>query len=534
MKLKRIFALLLAVVMVFALVACSGTTNETKANNEGGKTPETQANNQGGGNELAGTYEIKVWCADKVVELMKKQIEDFNAKNTDGIVIKATVQNVGEGDAAAQMITDVDAGGDLFCFADDQFARLVQAGALAKLGNQAAEFVTTNNDAGSVKAATINGDIYAYPMTADNTYFMYFDKTVITDPTSLDKIIADCEAANKQLCFDLGNGWYLASFFFGAGCSSDWSTDKDGHWVVNDTFDSAEGLVAMKALNKIMSSPKFDSKSNASEFDNGAAVVVSGTWDSSTAKQILGDKMGVAALPKYTVDGKDYDLGSFMGYKMVGVKPQSDAVKAAALHKLAQYLTGSEAQTERFTAVGWGPSNLDAMKSDAVQNDPVLAAVAEQAKRAVVQNVPDGWWNLAAALSSVAKETNDEAALKDALKTYHDGVELLKNLKPGLLFVGAWNGWNNASVEDTYMLSGEGDVLSLTLEVPESDYMGGRIVNNGKWESDKGYAQITTGKELAKDLGADNPDNNIVFVEPGTYKVTINTATNEITLEKVG
>ena len=113
-------------------------------------------------------------------------------------------------------------------------------------------------------------------------------------------------------------------------------------------------------------------------------------------------------------------------------------------------------------------------------------------------------------------------------------MELLKNLKPGLLFVGAWNGWNNAVVEDTYILSGDGDVLSLTLEVPESDYMGGRIVNNGKWESDKGYAQVTTGKELAKDLGGDNPDNNIVFVEPGTYKITINTTNNEITLEKVG
>ena len=534
MKLKRILALLLAVVMVFALAACSNKTDDTKANTEGGKTPETEADNPSSGNELAGTYEIKVWCAENVVELMKKQIDDFNAKNTDGIVIKATVQNVGEGDAATQMITDVDAGGDLFCFADDQFARLVQAGALSKLGTQASEFVTKNNDAGSVKAATINGEIYAYPMTADNTYFMYYDKTVITDPTSLDKIIADCEAADKQLCFDLGNGWYLASFFFGAGCTSDWATDKDGHWVVNDTFDSAEGLIAMKGMNKVMSSPKFDSKSNAAEFDNGAAVVVSGTWDSGTAKSILGDKMGVAALPKFTVDGKDYELGSFMGYKMVGVKPQSDAVKAAALHKLAQYLTGAEAQTERFSTVGWGPSNLDAMKSDAVQNDPVLAAVAEQAKRAVVQNVPDGWWNLAAALSSVTKETGDEAALKEALKTYHDGIELLKNLKPGLLFVGAWNGWNNAAVEDTYMLSGDGDVLSLTLEVPESDYMGGRIVNNGKWESDKGYAQITTGKELAKDLGADNPDNNIVFVEAGTYKVTINTATNEITLEKVG
>ena len=63
---------------------------------------------------------------------------------------------------------------------------------------------------------------------------------------------------------------------------------------------------------------------------------------------------------------------------------------------------------------------------------------------------------------------------------------------------------------------------SLTLEVPASDYMGGRIVNPGDWGTDKGFAQVTVGAEYIKDLGADNPDNNIVFAEAGNYTVTIN------------
>ena len=61
---------------------------------------------------------------------------------------------------------------------------------------------------------------------------------------------------------------------------------------------------------------------------------------------------------------------------------------------------------------------------------------------------------------------------------------------------------------------------TLTLDVPESDYMGGRIVKPADWGTDKGFAQVTTGAELIKDLGADNPDNNIVFAEPGNYTVT--------------
>ena len=51
--------------------------------------------------------------------------------------------------------------------------------------------------------------------------------------------------------------------------------------------------------------------------------------------------------------------------------------------------------------------------------------------------------------------------------------------------------------------------------------MGGRVVNPGKWDTNLGFAQVTTGADLIKDLGADNPDNNIVFAEAGNYTVTI-------------
>ena len=41
--------------------------------------------------------------------------------------------------------------------------------------------------------------------------------------TTSDKILADCEAADKKLYMDLQSGWYNASFFFatGADCSYD-------------------------------------------------------------------------------------------------------------------------------------------------------------------------------------------------------------------------------------------------------------------------------------------------------------------------
>ena len=39
-------------------------------------------------------------------------------------------------------------------------------------------------------------------------------------------------------------------------------------------------------------------------------------------------------------------------------------------------------------------------------------------------------------------------------------------------------------------------------------------------DSDKGFLQVTEGKELIQDLGDNVGDNNIVFLEPGNYTVT--------------
>ena len=289
---KKILAIVLALAMVLSLAACGSKDKEN--------TPEPAPE---GGSELAGTYDITVWCADAIVELTKQQIADFNANNEDGITFNATVEAVGEGDAATQMITDVEAGGDIFCFAQDQFARLVQAGALSKLGVQASQVVSEANDAGVVAAATIGSDLYAYPLTSDNGYFMYYDKSVIPeeDLDSLEALIADCEAAGKYFSMETDtSAWYIASFFFGTGCVSEWETDDDGKFIsVKDTFNSPEGLIAVKGMKKLVDSPMYLSSSDGAGFDSGCAVVVTGTWAYDTVSGILGDNLGATDLPSF-------------------------------------------------------------------------------------------------------------------------------------------------------------------------------------------------------------------------------------------
>lgn len=403
--------------------------------------------------------DYKIWVAEAAVELTKKQIEDFNKTNTDGIKINAAVEAVGESEAATQMVTDVEAGADLYCFAQDQFARLVQAGALSQLGTNAAKIVTDNNTASTVSAATSGETIYAYPLTADNGYFMYYDRSVITDEshlTSLEALIKDCEDANKMFSFELGNSaWYAASFFFATGCKSEWTTDNEGNFIeVNDTFNSQSGLISAKGMYKLVSSKAYNDSSASNVFSAAvpSAVLVSGTWAYTEILDILGNNLGVAELPSFTVDGNSYHLGSYSGCKLMGVKPQTDPVRAANLHKLAQYLTSEAAQTERFNSLAWGPSNLNSQKEEAVQANPALAALLKQNQYAVPQGQIHGsWWDIGKTIAAGVKDTDgSDSALQGVLTRYRESIEALFTMtdaeKNAFGVVGQINGenlWNN-------------------------------------------------------------------------------------------
>ena len=419
MKMSKILSLVLAALMLVAcLASCGGNEESSSAASEGGNTSTTD-------NPLAGTYDITLWVSEKegVADLTQEQIKAFMAANP-GIVINASIEGVAEGDAASKIVADVATAPDIYCFAQDQLARLVQAAALAELGEKAQQTVKDANDAGSVNAASVAGKIYAYPLTSDNGYYMYYDTSIINaeDAKSMEKLIAACEENNLKFRFALENAWYTASFFFGAGCKSNWSMDTDGNFTtVDDTFNSAEGLIAMKGMQKLAQSTAYDS--NADVFTD-AGVIVTGIWNAEAAQEHFGDKLGAAALPSFEVDGKSYQIGSFRGNKLMGVKPQTDAKKGAVLAQLAQYLTGEKCQLERYEKFQWGPSNKVAQENESVKNNISLNALKAQEEFAVLQGQIHGsWWDIAKVLGADAKAATSDADLQTALDNYKKAVD---------------------------------------------------------------------------------------------------------------
>ncbi len=413
MKLSKILSILLVIAMLAAmLVACNNDPDE----------PETD--------DLAGTYNITMWVSEKegVAELFKKQIDAFEAANP-GIIINAQIEGVTEADAGSKVVNDVATAPDIYCFAQDQLARLVQAAALVSPGKTAQETIKNANDAGSVAAASVAGTIYAYPMTSDNGYYMYYDKSLISeeDAEDLAKIIAACENAGKKFRYNLEDSWYTASFFFGAGCHSTWTMDANGNFNgVDDDFNSDKGLAAMKGMQLLAKSSCHDNDANVF---TDAAVVITGTWNAEAAEEYFGANLAATDLPSYTIDGQTYHLGSFTGYKLMGVKPQTDVKKTAVLSKLAEFLTNEDCQNERFAEFQWGPSNKNAQASEAVQANVSLAALAKQSAYGVPQGQVHGaYWDNAKVLGAQAKVATTDAELKAALETYEKAIKAVVSM----------------------------------------------------------------------------------------------------------
>lgn len=405
MKKKLLSLLLVAAMGVSMLVGCGGTAG----------TSEDEKLDYTG-------VEIKVWVADNVVDFTTQQIEAWKTANPEMKDIVVTVEAVGEGDAAGKVTTDVVGSADIYGFAQDQIARLVAAGALMQIGGDYATAVKTNNDAGSVGAATVADKLYAFPITSDNGYFMYYDKSVITDVSSLESLLSQCENAGKNFHFELNSAWYNAAFFFAAGCKADYTTasatDADGNAITifdssDITYASDNGVSAVKAMMTLASSTAFVNGSAVDGATN-AAVIVSGTWNKDAAVKLFGDNLACAKLPTASIDGKDVQLSGMGGFKLLGVKPQTDRAKAAACLSLASYLSSEEVQLARFNAVGWGPSNLNAQKNEAVASDIALKALGEQLAFSVAQGqYPDGFWtDVTAMVDSII--AGEYAGLTDA------------------------------------------------------------------------------------------------------------------------
>ena len=365
--------------------------------------------------------QLLVWVGDDAdQEWIEGVIDGFQQANPDH-QFQIRVGIVPEPDAKIAILQDPTASADVFTFAHDQILELYGAGALQEIVMNSEAVINANGgkNAGAIQAAMMNDRLYAYPATADNGYFMFYNKEYFSeeDILTLDRMLEIAAQNGKYFSYDLDAAWYLYSFFAGAGLQLEMQADQSNlcNWNAADT--EITGVQVAQAILDIAAHPGFINQSDA-EFiagikDGSVIAGVNGVWNARAAQEAWGENYAAAKLPLFTVAGQQRQMASFAGYKLVGVNAYSANVGHAM--RFAEYMTNYESQMKRFELRGQGPSNMQAASSPAVMADPAIAALTAQDAYAQAQNVGPNYWAPADTFGAIMAAGNPEGTDLQAL-----------------------------------------------------------------------------------------------------------------------
>ncbi|OUN15114.1 sugar-binding protein [Gemmiger sp. An87] len=274
-----------------------------------------------------------------------------------------------EASAATAVAQDPEASADVFLYANDTLTTMTDAKALAKFGGKYADELKTTNSETLLDSLTMDGYIYGVPFTT-NTWYMYYDKRVFSeeDVKSLDTMLE-----KGVVSFPFVNSWYLPAFYFGNGCTlfGDGTQEELGA-----DFGGENAVEVTEYLVDLAANPNFkidqDGSGLAGLRDGSIHAIFSGSWDAAAVREILGENMGVAALPTYTLNGEEKQMYAYAGSKAIGVNTSTDYMVQAV--ELAMYLGSAEAQQLHYELRGVIPCNTELNEDPAIAADEVVRA----------------------------------------------------------------------------------------------------------------------------------------------------------------
>ena len=407
MRKKILLMLLSSALVVTSLTGCAGS-KKNEASQSGEKVNDTKVQEE----ELeSGTVPLRVWTEKENFEMMEQMIESFKKEYAGQAEFDITLEEQLDSKTKDVLLADVHSAADVFSFPDDQFSGLIAAGVLEPVTNS--DEVKEANLEAAVEAASYNDTLYAFPYTADNGFFLYYNKDYFSenDVKTLDGILKVAEKNKKKFSMEFTSGWYSYAFFGQTGL--DFGINDDGvtnHCNWNSKKGDIKGVDIAEALIDITNSPGFLSQVDGDFVESikkGTVIAgISGTWNATGVKEAWGDDYGAVNLPTYTVAGKQVQMASFTGYKMMGVNSYSEH-KAWAM-KLADWLTNEENQTIRFEQKSQGPANINAAASDEVAKVPAIQAVLDQSQYGNLQRVGNKYWDACTNFANTILEGNPE------------------------------------------------------------------------------------------------------------------------------
>lgn len=372
------------------------------------------------------TIALTVWGAEEDEELLRQIIDGFQEKYRGQADFTITYEPQSESTCADAMLADPEQGADVFAFADDQLNTLVAAGVLEPIED--AETVREASLPDAVLAASVNDKLYALPLTADNGYFLYYNKQYFSeqDIQSWDRMLDIAAGQRKKVSMDWSSGWYVYSLFGNTGLTVGLNDDGITNYC---TWNSKEGDIkgtdVARAMVDMAGHTGFLSTDDTGflegVMDRSIIAGVSGVWNAVAIEKAWGSNYGAARLPSYACAGQQVQMASFSGYKLIGVNAYSKHREWA--EKLAEWIANEENQELRFLLRGQGPANTRAAASEEVQNSPAIHALLEQSEFSSPQRIGGNFWEPVTVFTSEILSGNSSGKnLQNLLDTMVEGI----------------------------------------------------------------------------------------------------------------
>jgi len=417
---KKYVSIFLTVVLAFVvLVGCGPKRDvqETKGGTGGADTGNVEK-----------PEKLVIWVNDD--EKQKQAMTDIINKYTEKTGIDVEVVGVSMLEQTQKLALDGPAGNgpDIFYQPHDRIGDIVLQG-LAEpidLGSVKDQYSET-----AINAVTFDGKYYGVPQVVE-TYGLFYNKDLVAKaPKTMDELMSIAKehtnASQDKYGFliEAANFYFVYPFFAGYGGYV--FSKTDGKYDTNDIGLANEGAVKGGQLIQSWFKEGYVPKEVTPDIMNGlftegkVATVITGPWNIAPYRDALGDKLATAPLP--LLDNGEHPK-SFVGVKTWMLSSFSDNKEWAI--DLMKFITNTENAMYYYEKAGEMPANKEALESEKIVNDPLIAGFAEQIQYGEpmpsVPQMSQVWDPMGNALQFISKGDDPKQVLEEAVEAIQNNI----------------------------------------------------------------------------------------------------------------
>lgn len=351
-----------------------------------------------------GKETLVIWVGEEVEDFyqdkMDEYVEDYNSTHSDEFPYNVDVRAADTGTAAGVFLQDIEAGPDILTVAHDNLGRLISgSSAIRPIQDDALlAQIEAQNTASFLDAikANFEGTTYTFGVPYEaQALILYYNKAYLTeeDVQTWEGIWDVAKAENKQATTVTGQDGFNNSFLTLASFAD--TGEKIVSLYENGVVENTE-FVNDGSVSVMQWGQRFFSDDNGAQeatdsgwqvdFSNEDTIsLVGGAWHFRAAQAAIGDDLGVAVLPQFTITAEDaygdvdagtvMQSGTFTDTKMFVMNRTSE--KIAYLEDILLYLTDKEVQEESFVDYGTLPAYKNALEEfEGMDNDSLNTQLA--------------------------------------------------------------------------------------------------------------------------------------------------------------